>query len=261
MTPENYIKQIIRINKCLLFYEVGATDYSNKELIKKIIAWNLPGQIQIKFVSKGGDQETGLDKVKSLINACAKTVEVQKEYKKFKKSKNKDMSSKKKGDQNNSKEKAGKTNSKPNPCRKHNGEHKWKDCPDNHKNQKTKKSNDNKSSKQGELFHRMYLDSQLESLLPECWSWCYWFQQQLRWWLICWNSQEFHDQDPQTVNNWRWPSQVIVLSPIKPGQPRMYAARGLLDMCCTKVVAKKTFAKELIWSSTYHQTHHEQWEL
>lgn len=88
-----------------------------------------------------------MDKVKNLINTCAKTVAVQKEYDEFKKLKNKDNSSKKKEDQNNSKEKMGKPNSKPNPCRKHNGDHDWKDCPNNCKNQKTNKSNDNKLSK------------------------------------------------------------------------------------------------------------------
>ncbi len=43
MAPENYIKQVMYINKCLLHLKVVATNYSNKELIKKIIAWNLPG--------------------------------------------------------------------------------------------------------------------------------------------------------------------------------------------------------------------------
>ncbi len=43
--------------------------------------------------------------------------------------------------------KAGKPNSKPNPCRKHNGEHEWKDCSGNHKNQKTNKPKDNKQNK------------------------------------------------------------------------------------------------------------------
>ncbi len=177
MTPENYIKRVMHINKCLLFYKVGATNYSNKELIKKIIARNLPGQIQIEFISKGGDSKTDLNKVKSLINNCAKTVAVQKEYDEFKKSKNKEKSSKKKGDQDSSKEKLGKPKSKPNPCRKHKGEHDWKDCPHNHRNQKTDKSKDDKQNKygdkrkkkkeRGKLFHRMHLSLQEESLIPE----------------------------------------------------------------------------------------------
>ena len=48
--------------------------------------------------------------------------------------------------------------------------------------------------------------------------------------------------------------KVIVSFPIKPGQPGLYATRGLLDMCCTGVVAKKSFAEELIRSGTYHLT-------
>ncbi len=35
MTPENYIKWIMHINKCLLLYEVGATNQSNKKADQK----------------------------------------------------------------------------------------------------------------------------------------------------------------------------------------------------------------------------------
>ncbi len=41
-------------------------------------------------------------------------------------------------------------------------------------------------------------------------------------------------------------SEVIISFPIIPGQSGMYAARGLLDMCCTGVLAKKSFAEKLI---------------
>ncbi len=46
---------------------------------QEIIAGNLLSQIQVKFISKEGNWEPDLDKVKSLINTCSKAVAVEKE--------------------------------------------------------------------------------------------------------------------------------------------------------------------------------------
>ncbi len=129
MTPENCIKRIIHIIKCLILYEVGTTNYSNKEHIKR----SLLKISLVKSESNSFPKEVIKKQIWTRSRVSSTLAQKQLQFKRnmtnSRSQRTKAKSGKKKGDQSNSREKADKTNTKPNLCRKRNGKHEWKDCP------------------------------------------------------------------------------------------------------------------------------------
>ncbi len=117
MTPENYIEQIMLINKCLLLLKVVATNYWTKSWSKSHPSkhpWSNSNQIHFKRRKSRNRLGQGQEYPQQLLKDSCSSRRIQQ----IQKLKNKDKLGKKKEDQTNGKEKAGKTNLKPNSCRK-----------------------------------------------------------------------------------------------------------------------------------------------
>mmetsp|Transcript_647 Transcript_647/g.1554 ORF Transcript_647/g.1554 Transcript_647/m.1554 type:complete len:337 (+) Transcript_647:381-1391(+) len=142
MDPTEYVERVFTINERLTYFERGASPLSAKQINRKIITKNIGGTFKSKYILQGGDDLDDEDDILDMINKISKCVAAQ----------NEDDESERKQTKRESKfaeESTKKIN--PNiqqPCRKHDGKHDWRNCPDNPNNKltnKTEKNNDNTS--------------------------------------------------------------------------------------------------------------------
>eukprot|EP00569_Conticribra_weissflogii_P001713 CAMPEP_0171353774 /NCGR_PEP_ID=MMETSP0878-20121228/44367_1 /TAXON_ID=67004 /ORGANISM="Thalassiosira weissflogii, Strain CCMP1336" /LENGTH=369 /DNA_ID=CAMNT_0011859729 /DNA_START=55 /DNA_END=1165 /DNA_ORIENTATION=+ len=175
MDPTEYVERVFTINERLTYFERGASPLSAKQINRKIITKNIGGTFKSKYILQGGDDLDDEDDILDMINKISKCVAAQNEDDESERKQTKRESkfaeeSTKKINPNiqqhvanmmESMRKQTKRESKfaeestkkinPNiqqPCRKHDGKHDWRNCPDNPNNKltnKTEKNNDNTS--------------------------------------------------------------------------------------------------------------------
>ena len=150
--PENDLRtgtyRFFQINRLLPYLGIYATEYTIIEL-NKIIVKSLPATARRKYLEDGGDDLDDQADILELMTQLDKKFRLKKEFAE---------SEKKSVNNNNNNNKPGKSQSnggggksdkkKSNPCRKHDGAHEWKDCPDNKSNEnKAKSDKDSKNDK------------------------------------------------------------------------------------------------------------------
>ena len=132
----------------LPYLGIYATKYTITEL-KKIIVKSLTATTRRKYLEDSGDDLEDQSDIIELMTQLDKKFWLKKEFAELE---NKSVNN------NNNNNKPGKSQSnggggksdkkKSNPCRKHDGAHEWKDCPDNKSNKsKAKSDKDSKSDK------------------------------------------------------------------------------------------------------------------
>ena len=145
--PENDLRagtyRIFQINRLLPYLGIYATEYSTIEL-NKIIVKSLPAMAKRKYLVDGGDDLEDQADILELMTQLDTKFRLKKEFAELEKQSLNNKQGKSNQSSNNGNNKGGngngngKKSSNSNPCRKHDGAHEWKDCPDN-------KSNQNKS--------------------------------------------------------------------------------------------------------------------
>ena len=215
----------------------------------------------MQYISQRGPEFADIDEIKDLLYYCKKTVAAQKEVDEYKKSKSKEKENKKNDKKENSKNEKKDSNIK-NPCRKHDGKHDWKNCPENKNSPKyagankdedktesknEKKDKDKKKSKKGENYSTEKSSNSSKSTsfkeLPCDFAF----------------SDKEEDSSVESAENFMIEKEIkndsreahpeVLLT--LPGNNSMFATRALLDYCCSGVVAKKSFATALIHSGKY----------
>ncbi len=153
--PESNLRtgtyRLFQINRLLQYLGIYATKYSIVEL-NKIIVKSLPATARRKYMEDGGDDLEDQADILEMMTQLDKKFRLKKEFAELeKKSSNNNNNSNKQGKSQSSGSKGGNGNEKKqsNPCKKHDGAHEWKDCPDNKANQNKSKGdkNANKSDK------------------------------------------------------------------------------------------------------------------
>lgn len=154
------VERLFQINEDLDLFSENAEKYSMREMARKIIPKNLKANARLKYLDKGIDDLRDRD---DILKECARITDVldaEAEIEREKKSKQSNGNGNRNGNgnQNNERSTAGEQDGKKQsqPCRKHDGKHLWKDCPDNwHNKTKSgdadKKGQANRSTKRGEV--------------------------------------------------------------------------------------------------------------
>ena len=123
--------RLIQINRMLPFLGVRAKSYDVEEL-NKIIVKSLSPKAMQKYVGDEGDELDDLNDILDMMSTIDAKLALKKEVaaleQQQQKSKGNQQSNNNKGKSNNGGESKGE---KKMPCRKHDGEHDWRDCPDN----------------------------------------------------------------------------------------------------------------------------------
>ena len=161
VTLQNGAQRFFQINKLLPFLGIYAQEYDIEGLNKVITASLLP-KAYGKYCRDGGDDLDDKDKILDLLSIIDTKLALKEEVailekKANPKSDNSDRKSDKhKGGQSNNESKL-----KPNPCKKHDGAHDWKNCPDNpYKKNGTKgESNGTKGGSEGKMKGKKELHS------------------------------------------------------------------------------------------------------
>ena len=127
----NGVQWFFQINKLIPYLKIYAHEY-DIEGLNKVITASLPPKAYGKYCGNGGDSLDDKDEILDLLSNVDTKLDLKEEVailekKANPKSDNSDWKSDKhKGGQSNND-----TKSKPNSCKKHNGAHDWKNCPDN----------------------------------------------------------------------------------------------------------------------------------
>ena len=143
-------QRLFAMNDKLVFYCEGAEKLSPKELNKRVISKAfLPGSARLIYHQKDGPLETTKKGILKKLRL------VQQEMELVKSIADEDKAKKRRQPRNDGKSNDDEPSTeRKNPCRKHNGEHEWKDCPDNYRNKQRReaerKATDAKS-KDGEV--------------------------------------------------------------------------------------------------------------
>jgi len=132
--PENNLRvgtyRLIQINKMLPYLGLQAKSYDIGDL-NKIIVKSLSPKAMGKYVGEEGDELDDVSDILSLMSVIETKLQLKKEVKALEEEKQRKQKS---NQQSNDKGKKGgdaKGEQKKNPCRKHDGAHDFRDCPDN----------------------------------------------------------------------------------------------------------------------------------
>jgi hypothetical protein len=159
ITLQNGAQQFFQINKLLPFLGTYAHEYDIEGLNKVITVSLLPKAYE-KYCGDGGDDLDNKDEILDLLSiidtklALKEEVAILERKANLKPDNSNRKSDKNKGGQSESK-------SKPNPCKKHDGAHDWKNCPDNpyNKNKIKGESNGTKGESEGKTKAKRELHS------------------------------------------------------------------------------------------------------
>lgn len=131
---EKVAERLFQINDDLELFSQDADKFSIRDMARKIIPRNLKTSARLKYLDKAGDE---LRDKEDIIALCARIsyvlsaeVEAERKRKQDERSRNNSGDNQNQnGNTNLSDEEKEKRDSA--PCRKHNGAHQWKDCPEN----------------------------------------------------------------------------------------------------------------------------------
>jgi hypothetical protein len=130
--PENNLRKgterLFEINKLLTHLGIYAREYTIEEM-NKVIVESLPPKAMVKFVGEGGDDLEDEDDILELMQTIDNNFKLKAEAAALEQKANpKGHSNHLKGKEKSSD--GGSKSGGKNPCRKHDGAHEWKDCPD-----------------------------------------------------------------------------------------------------------------------------------
>ena len=129
--PENNLRKgterLFKINKLLLYLGIYAQEYTIEET-NKVIVKSLPPKVMVKYFGEGGDDLEDEDDILELMQTIENKFKLKAEAAALElKANPKEHSNHSKGKEKSS-DGCSKSGGK-NPCRKHDGAHEWKDCP------------------------------------------------------------------------------------------------------------------------------------
>jgi hypothetical protein len=135
-TLRNGAQQFFQINSMLPYLGEFAREYTIEEL-NKVITKSLPPKAYGKYCGDGGDDLDDEDEILELLSMIDTKLDLKAEVAFLERKENPKLnnsdrkSDKNKGKQNNGGEGGKSKDDKAKPCFKHDGEHDWRDCPDN----------------------------------------------------------------------------------------------------------------------------------
>ena len=143
---------LIQINWMLPFLGIGAKLYDTAEL-NKIFVKSLSPKAMQKYVGDGGDDLDNITDILDMISMIDLKLSLKREVAALKQQQNKSKSgnqqSNNKGKSNNGESKG----EKKMPCRKHDGKHDWRYCPDNKNQRPQSKCKKEKEKSQNKDLH------------------------------------------------------------------------------------------------------------
>ena len=151
ITLQNGAQRFFQINKLLPYLGTYAHEY-DIEGLNKVITASLPPKAYGKYCGDGGDDLDNKDKILDLLSMIDTKLALKEEVAILERKANpKSDNSNRKSDKNKGGQSESK--SKPNPCKKHDGAHDWKNCPDNpyNKNKIKGESNGTKGESEGKM--------------------------------------------------------------------------------------------------------------
>jgi hypothetical protein len=132
--PENNLRvgtyRLIQINKMLPFLGLQAKSYDIGDL-NRIIVKSLPPKAMGKYVGDVGDELDNVSDILDLMSTIETKLQLKKEIKALEEEKQRKQKSNQQSNNKGKKSGEAKGEQKKNPCRKHDGAHDFKDCPDN----------------------------------------------------------------------------------------------------------------------------------
>jgi hypothetical protein len=149
--------QMFQINRFLPYLGIYGEEYLLTEL-NKIIVKSLPTMAQRKYLIEGGNDLEDQADILEMMTQLNKKFRLKKEFAELEKNNNNNNNNNGKSNQssngNNKGGNGGRKKSTSNPCRKYDGAHEWKDCPDNKSNNKSKSDKDASKEKKskGDLY-------------------------------------------------------------------------------------------------------------
>ena len=150
-------ERLFQINEQIELLGPGIEKFSTREMARTIIPKNLKSKAKLKYHDKGGTHKTSrqdiLDVVEEVTEYLDVEIEEERENRREQKVHGRNPKDKTNPRDRQSDDKASEeeeTNEFRNPCRKHNGAHDWKDCPDNkfNKNRESQKEEVNATETQ-----------------------------------------------------------------------------------------------------------------
>ncbi len=120
--------RLIQINRMLPYLKIGAKSYDAKNL-NMIIVKSLSPKAMQKYVGDGGDDLNDINDILDLMLLIDSKLSLKREVAALEQQQNKMKSGNQQSKGKNGGESKGEQQK--NPCRKHDGAHKFKDCPDN----------------------------------------------------------------------------------------------------------------------------------
>ena len=130
---EKTVERLFQINEDIELLSDDAEPFTMREMVRKIIPQNLKPAAKLKYLDKGGAKLREKDEVIELAREISEILDAEYEVEQARKQKQNNRNTHNhygsQGDSQPAKEKRDTA-----PCRKHDGKHKWKDCPDNWSN-------------------------------------------------------------------------------------------------------------------------------
>jgi hypothetical protein len=128
-------RRMFQINDDLVYFKTNATKFTMEEMAEEVIPNSLKPTARLEYIKQGGKK---LTTEKAILDLCDEIGDYLNEANKIER----DRKNRNDHDKSN---RSNERSNKPNPCKKHSGQHDWKDCPDN------KFSKSYKGEKDGEV--------------------------------------------------------------------------------------------------------------